>query len=96
MNCVEGIVADKERCKALLDNSVGMVTALVPHIGYKKSAAIAKEALKTGESVTSIILRDNILDQKEIDEIFNPFQLTKPGIAARELLKDKGDFEDEE
>lgn len=96
VNCIEGIVADKERCKALLDNSVGMVTALVPHIGYKKSAAIAKEALKTGESVTSIILRDNILDQKEIDEIFNPFQLTKPGIAARELIQEKGDFEDEE
>lgn len=94
INCIEGIEANRERCKYLLDNSVGMITALVPHIGYKPAAAIAKEALKTGESVESILLRDNILTKEEIDEIFNPFQLTKPGIAAKELLLKENKIEE--
>lgn len=89
VNCIDGITVNKERIEELLNRSVGMVTALVPHIGYKLSASIAKEALKTGNSVKSIILRDKILTEDEIKEIFDPMELTKPGIAAKHLLKEK-------
>ena len=46
-NCVTGITANEERCKKLVENSVGIVTALSPHVGYAKAAAIAKEAINT-------------------------------------------------
>ncbi|MDD7761288.1 MAG: aspartate ammonia-lyase [Firmicutes bacterium] len=88
VNCIDGITANKERIDELLHRSVGMVTALVPHIGYKPAASIAKEALKTGESVKSIVLREKILTEDEIMEIFDPMELTKPGIAAKHLLEE--------
>lgn len=88
VNCIDGITANKERIDELLHRSVGMVTALVPHIGYKPAASIAKEALKTGESVKSIVLREKLLTEDEITEIFDPMELTKPGIAAKHLLEE--------
>ncbi len=88
VNCIDGITANKERIDELLHRSVGMVTALVPHIGYKPAASIAKEALKTGESVKSIVLREKLLTEDEIMEIFDPMELTKPGIAAKHLLEE--------
>lgn len=88
VNCIDGITANKERIDELLHRSVGMVTALVPHIGYKPAASIAKEALKTGESVKSIVLREKLLTEDEIMEIFDPIELTKPGIAAKHLLEE--------
>ena len=57
-NCVSGITANKERCKQLVENSVGIVTALSPHIGYAKAASLAKEALKTGISIRELTLKD--------------------------------------
>ena len=86
INCIDGIAANEKRIEELLNASVGMVTALAPHIGYKSAASIAKEGLKTGESVKSIVLRDKILDEKDLNEIMNPMELTKPGIAAKHLL----------
>src|SRR5699024_2200426 len=50
-NCIVGITANRERCKAMVDNSVGIITALTPHIGYQPAADIAKEAIRTGCSV---------------------------------------------
>ena len=71
-NCISGIVANETRCKELLNNSIGIVTALCPYIGYKKSAEIAKEALKTNLSIKEVVLKHNILTEKQIDEILNP------------------------
>lgn len=71
-NCISGIKANKTRCLELLNSSIGIVTALCPYIGYKKSAEIAKEALKTNLSVKEVVLKHNILTEKEIDEILNP------------------------
>lgn len=89
INCIDGITANEDRIKHLLDSSVGMITALVPHIGYKPSASIAKESLKTGESVKDIILREKILTEEQFNEIMNPMELTRPGIAAKHLLEEK-------
>ena len=70
-NCVSGITANADRCRDLEENSVGIVTALNPYIGYVKSAHIAKTALKENKSLREVILEENILDEAKIDEIFD-------------------------
>lgn len=75
-NCVAGIVANRERCEYLMNQSVGIATALKPYIGYKKSAAIAKESLKTGVPVKEIVLREGLLDAAELEKILDPHNLT--------------------
>src|SRR5690625_4350825 len=81
--CIEGIEANIETCQNYVDKSLGVITALNPHIGYKKATKIAKEALETGASIRDLILRDDILSEEEIDRILNPFEMTKPGIAGK-------------
>jgi len=76
-NCIVGITANKERCAELLNSSIGIVTALCPHIGYKKSADIAKIALKTGLSVKGIVLSEGILTPEELEEILDPISMTQ-------------------
>ena len=83
-NCIIGITANKERCSELLNNSVGMVTALCPHIGYKKAADIAKEALKTGIQVKKIVLKQGILTPKELEKILNPIAMTEVNMSLGE------------
>ena len=88
-NCVSGITANKERCKQLVENSVGIVTALSPHIGYAKAASLAKEALKTGISIRELTLKDGILSEAELNDILDVKNMTEPGISGRELLLKK-------
>lgn len=76
-NCISGITANKNRCKELLESSVGIATALCPYIGYKNSASIAKESLKTGIPVKELVLNQGILKVEELDEILNPVSMTK-------------------
>jgi aspartate ammonia-lyase len=78
VNCIEGIVANKERCREWVDRSVGIVTALNPYIGYKKAAEIAKESLATGKTIKEIVLRDGIMGEKELNEVLDPYPLTEP------------------
>ncbi|MFL0267507.1 aspartate ammonia-lyase [Candidatus Clostridium radicumherbarum] len=85
-NCIVGITANKEHCKELVDNSVGIITAICPHVGYKEAAKIAKTALKTGEPVRKIVLNEGILDESALDTILDPYGMTEPGISGKELL----------
>ncbi len=85
--CVEVMEADIERCKFLIDNSVGTITALLPHIGYGASSATAKKAYATGRPVRELVLETGLLTQEEIDIIMSPKEMTKPGIAGEALLK---------
>ena len=85
-NCVTGITANEDRCRALVENSVGIITALCPHVGYEKAADIAKKAIRTGAPVRSLILQEHLLDEKKLDEILDPVTMTEPGISGRELL----------
>jgi len=84
--CIKGITANRERCKSLVDSSVGIITAINPHVGYETAARIAKEALSTEKSVKDIILEQGILSEEELEEILNPFEMTEPGIAGKNLL----------
>ncbi|KIA88734.1 aspartate ammonia-lyase [Kaistella jeonii] len=70
--CVEGITANREVCKNLVMNSIGIVTALNPYIGYKASTKIAQEAMETGKTVYDLVLEQNILTKEKLDEILDP------------------------
>ena len=71
-NCVVGITANAERCRELVDGSVGVITAICPKVGYKESASIAKEAIKTGDSVREVLRRTKIMTDAEIEKILDP------------------------
>lgn len=87
-DCIEGIQANEDVCKAYVDNSVGIITALNPHVGYETASKVAKEALETGTQVREIIIRDNILPENVVDQILDPLEMTEPGIAGEALLKE--------
>ncbi len=88
-NCVSGITANETRCRYLVENSVGIVTAICPHIGYERAAIIAKKALETGESVRQVILNEGILTEEELNEILDPIHMTEPGISGKEIMMKK-------
>ena len=76
--CVKGIKADTKRIKYLLDNSLMLVTALAPKIGYDKAAKIAKTAHKNGTTLKEEVIKSGVLGEKEYDKIMNPMLMTKP------------------
>ena len=76
--CIEGITANPEKCLAYVHESIGIVTALNPIIGYKNSTKIAKEALETGKSVYSLVIDHGILTKEELDTILAPENMIKP------------------
>ena len=86
-HCIVGITANRERCKSMVENSVGIITALCPHVGYETAAKVAKRAIATGESVRSLILSEGLLDEESLNKILDPYSMTEPGISAKELLK---------
>jgi aspartate ammonia-lyase len=85
--CVDGITANAERMKAYVDNSVGVITAINPHVGYETAARIAREANLSGKPVRELILRDKVLTKEQLDAILDPFEMTKPGIAGAAAMK---------
>ena len=78
IRCVEGITANEEKCRSEVHNSIGVVTALNPVIGYKNSTKIAKEALETGRSVYDLVLEHGILTKEDLDTILSPENMIKP------------------
>ncbi len=80
--CIDGITANEEHCKNLVLNSIGLVTALNPYIGYENSTIVAKEALETGKSVYDIVLEKQLLTRDELEEIIKPENMIKPRIKA--------------
>jgi aspartate ammonia-lyase len=81
--CVSGITANRERCRELVENSIGLVTALNPYIGYEKSSEIAKEAMKSGGSVYDIVLEKGYLSKEELEDILKPENMVKPRYVKR-------------
>ena len=76
--CVDGITVNAEHNAETVRNSIGIVTALNPYIGYKNSTKIAKEALETGASVYDLVLRDKILTKEKLDAILDPKHMLDP------------------
>jgi aspartate ammonia-lyase len=79
---VEGIEADAERCRELLDRSTAVATALSPYLGYAVTSEIAKAAVATGRSIRELVLERGLLDEGSLDRVLSPDAMTKPGIAG--------------
>ncbi|MBY8913598.1 aspartate ammonia-lyase [Bacillus sp. YC2] len=86
-HCLAGIEANEKRLQQYVEKSVGVITAVNPHLGYEAAARIAREAIMTGQSVRDLCLQNDVLTEEELDIILNPFEMTKPGIAGKELLE---------
>ncbi|MEG1160007.1 MAG: aspartate ammonia-lyase, partial [Acidaminococcaceae bacterium] len=85
--CIDGIKANPEMCAYWFHRSIGMVTALLPHIGYEKCSALAKEALTNNRQIRELIIEKGIMSEADLDVIFAPDQFMTPGIAGKSLLK---------
>lgn len=76
--CIDGITANEDRCREMVNNSIGIVTALNPILGYEKSAYLAKTALETGGSVYDLVLKEKFLTKAELDEALKPENMLAP------------------
>lgn len=91
-NCITGIAANKEHCHAQVENSVGIITAICPYVGYDKASEIAKEAIHSGASVKDLILRKKLLSEAELEQILDPYSMTEPGISGKLILEPKNEL----
>jgi len=78
LRCIDGITANEAHCRRLVENSIGLVTALNPTIGYEASTMLAKEALETNRGVYELVLEKGLLSKEELDEILKPENMIKP------------------
>lgn len=76
--CIDGITANEERCKMMVHNSIGLVTALNPFLGYETSSRLAKEALVGNRSVYDLVLEKKLLTKEQLDQILEPENMIKP------------------
>ena len=81
--CVNGITVNAEHCQKMVKNSIGIVTALNPYIGYKASTKVAKEALETGASVYDLVLEHGLMTKEKLDEALDPKAMT----ASHDFIK---------
>ena len=84
--CVDGITANREHLRSLVHQSIGIVTALNPYIGYKNATDVAQEAHATGGSVYRIVLERGLLTQSQLDHLLRPEALTTPQPLGLALL----------
>jgi aspartate ammonia-lyase len=78
--CIQGITANRERCRQLVEHSIGLVTALNPYIGYENSTRIAKKALETNRSVAELVLEEGLLSREQLEDILKPERMTSPRV----------------
>jgi aspartate ammonia-lyase len=76
--CVTGITANRERLRDMVERSIGLVTALVPYIGYERATELAREALASGRGVYELALERGLLTRERLEELLRPEALTRP------------------
>jgi aspartate ammonia-lyase len=76
--CVEGITANPERMRSFVEHSIGVITALVPELGYETTTEIAKEALETGRGVYDLVCERGLMTRDQLDRLLNPEAMTAP------------------
>ncbi len=86
-NCLKDIEANEERMKEYVEKSVGVLTAVNPHIGYEVAARLAREAILTGRSIRELCLEEGVLTKEQLDLILDPYEMTHPGIAGSSIMK---------
>ena len=80
--CVEGIGADVERCRDLLDRSTAVATALSPYLGYAQTADIAKTSVESGRPIRELVLERGLMDATQLDRILSSEVMTRPGVVG--------------
>lgn len=85
-NCLKDITANESRLKEYVEKSVGILTAVNPHIGYETAATIAKEAIATGASIRELCIKSGVLTEDQLDKILDPYEMTNPGIAGLGII----------
>jgi aspartate ammonia-lyase len=75
--CINGITANRDHCRQMVENSIGLVTALNPILGYEKSSQIAEEALHTGKSVVEVVLEKGYLSQEQLEQVLSPQKMIR-------------------
>jgi len=83
--CVDGITANENHCRAMVENSIGLVTALVPTLGYEACTELAREALETGRGVYELVLEKGLLSKEELDKLLAPENMIGPQISPPEI-----------
>lgn len=89
INCIEGIEADKKRCSKWLEESLCLAVALAPYIGYNGAAELSKKAALEGKTIRNVAIENGLFTAEELDTIFAPHELTRPGIAGNGKIKQK-------
>ena len=84
VHCIDGLTANKKNLEEEVHRSVGIVTALAPHIGYITASRLAKTALATNKSLRDLVLEEKLMTEEKLDRIFNPYAMTHPGIAGKD------------
>lgn len=79
--CIAGITANERQMSEYVDKSIGVITALVPHIGYKKASSIAREAMASGEPVRDICKKYDVLSEEQLNHVLNAFEMTNIGVS---------------
>lgn len=87
IQCVDRISADPERCRRRLEDSLCLATALAPYVGYDTAAALSKEAADQGTTIRHAALQQELFTTDELDVIFSPSELTRPGTTGLRKLK---------
>jgi aspartate ammonia-lyase len=83
--CVTGITANADRMRHFVEHSIGIVTALVPVIGYQEATDIARTALESGRGVFDLVLERGLLSREQLDAILNPAAMTAPRNVTQEF-----------
>jgi aspartate ammonia-lyase len=83
--CVRGVTANRERCIESVNNSIGLITALVPALGYESASRVAKRALREGRSVRDLVLDEGLLEASLLDELLRAETMTRPSSSAKTL-----------
>lgn len=78
VKCIDGITANREHLREMVYNSIGLVTALNPYLGYDVSTELAATALSTGKGIYELVLEKNLMSQEELDNILKPENMVKP------------------
>jgi aspartate ammonia-lyase len=82
VRCIAGITANEDHCREMVERSIGIVTAILPAVGYKKATEVAKIALETGKPVREILTEKAWLTDAQLDEILSPESMTQPRTAG--------------
>ncbi|MGH2731238.1 MAG: aspartate ammonia-lyase, partial [Actinomycetota bacterium] len=81
--CVEGIEADEDRCRFLMEQSLMLVTALTDYIGYEAAAKLAKKAHEERKTIREVALAEGVMSPDELDKVLDARPMTEPGVPGR-------------